>query len=62
MNTEFYSFEPLYYKSQVVAGMNYEVIYDVGYGEYITVKYFQDFDGSVEFHDTYYVRNPEEEY
>lgn len=32
-NQSFESFEPMYFKQQVVAGLNYEVLYDLGFGE-----------------------------
>ena len=59
MNADFDYFQPIYYKQQVVAGYNYEVIYDIGYDEYLYVSYYQDLDGYIEIYEVYYVENPD---
>ena len=40
-NRSFKEFEPVAYSKQVVAGMNYEIEYDIGDGEKMRVKVFE---------------------
>ena len=42
-NSEFSEFEPKFYSSQVVAGMNYEVKFYVGDGQWLVAKVYVDF-------------------
>ena len=49
MQEEYAYFLPIYFKQQVVAGYNYEVIYDIGNDEYLQVNYFEDLDGNIFF-------------
>ena len=47
-NSEFSEFEPQYYSSQVVAGMNYEVKFYVGDGQWLVAEVYVDFSQNAE--------------
>ena len=40
-NAKFDKFEPIRYSQQVVAGMNYKIVYDIGEGRTIYVSVYQ---------------------
>jgi len=48
-NAKYTTFEAQLYKTQVVNGINYEVIYKVGQYDRIKVKMYKSFSGDVTF-------------
>ena len=56
MNADFDYFEPVWFKQQVVAGMNYEVIYDLGSSDgFLQVFMYQGFDGTITVNEVEYI-------
>ena len=62
MGRGFDYFQPIQYKKQVVNGINYEVIYDIGGGKFLQVNYYKDLNDAISFYGFYYVEDPQIQY